>query len=225
MERFHASLDLAEVVARQIARSVGQHVDQQDLVSLGREGLLVAARRFDPERGVPFRLYANYRVRGAILDGVRKMAALPRRAHERLRALEAAASFNEGALEDLQASAPPGAKQQQGERVLGDHLAAMATAMAVGLLAQTVPDAEGRTSIDPAGTPEDALGRAELLHAVRSAIEELPKDEGDLLRRHYFEGRPFEELARELGLSKSWVSRLHTRAVKRLTRRLRGVQD
>jgi RNA polymerase sigma factor for flagellar operon FliA len=71
-----------------------------------------------------------------------------------------------------------------------------------------------------AQSPEEALARAELLKAVRNAIEDLPDDEATLISRHYFNGERFDEVARELGLSKSWASRLHTRAVKRLTKRL-----
>ena len=104
-------------------------------MSFGREGLLDAARRYDPERGVPFRAYANFRVRGAIIDGVRVVGRLPRRAHERLRGLEAAVRTSEGALEDVHAPQPPGAGAAQAEQALAEHLAAMATAMAVGLVA------------------------------------------------------------------------------------------
>jgi RNA polymerase sigma factor for flagellar operon FliA len=58
------------------------------------------------------------------------------------------------------------------------------------------------------------------LHAVEAAIEDLPEDEATLIRRHYFNGERFDHVAGELGLSKSWASRLHTRAVRRLSKRL-----
>ena len=57
---------------------------------------------------------------------------------------------------------------------------------------------------------------------VREAISELPADESELVRRHYLENERFDHVATELGLSKSWASRLHTRAIGRLAKRLKA---
>jgi RNA polymerase sigma factor for flagellar operon FliA len=224
LERFESALDLVEILARQLGRTVGSHVDLGDLMSYGREGLLDAARRFDPERGVPFRAYASYRVRGAMVDGMRSMARLPRRIHERLRALESANVFNEGRLEDLGAPAAAGSVRAEADRVLSEHLAGMATAMAMGLVSKGAHGEEGEL-IGVAGdeNAEEALAKAELVAVVRDAIEGLPREEAELVRRHYLEGERFDLVAAELGLSKSWASRLHTRAIGRLTKRLKGV--
>lgn len=222
LARFESGLDLVEALARRIAREVGAHAELADLVSYGREGLLDAARKFDPARGVPFRGYASFRIRGAIIDGIRQSSRLPRRAHERLNGLSAANRTSEGAYEDALAPAPPGSTAADAERALGEHLAAMATAVAVGLLSTTAYGDEGeRVPLAPNATPEEALGRAELLEVVRRAIGELPAEEQTLVRRHYLEGERFDHVAAELGLSKSWASRLHTRAIKRLTEKLK----
>lgn len=222
LERFHGSLDLVEKIAKQIRRSVGHGLDLDELVSFGREGLLDAARRFDASRGVPFHAYASFRVRGAVIDGVRSVGRLPRRAHERLRALDAAARVSEGAAEDVLGSAPKGSARDA-ERALDAHLAALATAMAVGLVSESASGEDGeRTPIDAASSPEEALGRAELLAVVREAIGTLPREEAELVRRHYLEDERFDRVASDLGLSKSWASRLHTRAIQRLATKLRG---
>jgi RNA polymerase sigma factor for flagellar operon FliA len=223
LRRFESALDLVDAIARRIAREVGSGLEMDELLSFGREGLLDASRKFDPERGVPFRGYASFRVRGAILDGVRKSSRLPRRAHQRLRALGAAGRVSEGAAEDAFAPRSPGATAADAERALGDHLAAMATAVAVGLLASTAHGEEGElVPVDTQASPEEALARAELLAVVRTSIGELPHEEAELVRRHYLEGERFDHVAAELGLSKSWASRLHTRALRRLTEKLRG---
>ncbi|HEY8946536.1 MAG TPA: sigma-70 family RNA polymerase sigma factor [Polyangiaceae bacterium] len=222
LRRFEAELDLVEVLARQVARALGSTVELDELRSFGREGLLDAARRFDASRGVPFRAYANYRVKGAIFDGVRKLSRLPRRVHERLNGLAAGGRVSEGALEDLNVRAP-GASSADADAALADHLAAMAAAMAVGLVATTAHGEEGeRTAVSHDADPEAAYARSELLDVVSRAIAELPKEEAELVRRHYLEGERFDQVAAELGLSKSWASRLHTRAMGRLARRLRG---
>lgn len=220
LDRFKNELDLVEILARQIHRGMGSVVELDDLRSFGREGLLDAARRFDPERGVPFRAYANFRVRGAIIDGVRSLAQLPRRVHERLNGMSAALRVSEGAADDT--FAKPETARAQADQALGDHLAAMATAMAVGLIAPTkLGDDGNKIQISTADTPEDAFARAELLAAVQAAITDLPEEEATLVRRHYVDGERFDQVAQALGLSKSWASRLHTRALQRLSKRFR----
>jgi len=222
-ERFSSALGLVDIIARQILRTLGGSAELEELLSFGREGLWDAARRFDDSRGVPFRGYANYRVRGAIIDGVRASARLSRRTHERLNGLQAAARISEGAFEDASVPRPPGSGPAEAETALSDHLAAMATAMAAGLIAPTA-HAEGgeRTLVDTSDNPEEAYGQAQLLALVRSTIAELPHEEAELVRRHYLEGARFDHVASELGLSKSWASRLHTRALTRLAKRLRS---
>ncbi len=223
LRRFEESLELVEVLARQVGKAVGGSVELDELRSFGREGLLDAARRFDASRGVPFRAYANYRVRGAMFDGIRKLSRLPRRAYERLNGLAAAARVSEGAIEDVSAPPVAGSGPVQADAALSEHLAAMATAMAVGLVAQTVRGEEGeRALLSQADDPEAALAHAELLALVKTAIQDLPEQEAELVRRHYLGGERFDLVAAELGLSKSWASRLHTRAMARLAKRLRN---
>jgi RNA polymerase sigma factor for flagellar operon FliA len=223
LERFNSNLELVDIIARQVKRTVGNAADLGELQSYGREGLLDAARRYDASRGVPFRAYANYRVRGAIIDGVRSMARLPRRLHERLRGLQAAGEFSEGAAEDAHAPGAQAQAREDADRALSDHLAGMATAVAIGLVAHRAHGEEGEVvGIAQSESPEEQLVQAQLIHVVRKAIDGLPKEEAELVRRHYLEGERFDHVAAELGLSKSWASRLHTRAIVRLTKRLRG---
>jgi len=225
LERFNSHLDLVDLIARQLAREIGRSAELDDLRSMGQQGLLEAARRFDEGRGVSFRRFANYRVRGAMLDGVRKSAPMPRRAHARVRALEAALLLSEARAEDAAPGALPvspdaGANEQK----LAEHLADMATAMAMGLLASPALGDEGEPSaLDTALSPEEAVAQAELRKLVVDALDDLPEDERTLVRRHYLEGERFDHVATSLGLSKSWASRLHTRAVARLTKRLRSM--
>jgi RNA polymerase sigma factor for flagellar operon FliA len=221
LARFQGELELVEIIARQVARSIGSAVELDDLRSFGREGLLDAARKFDMARGVPFRAYANFRVRGAMIDGVRTMSQLPRRAHERLNGLSASLRASEGAADDTFA-APTSGTRAQADQALADHLAAMATALAVGLIAPTGVGESGElVQVTTEQSPEDAVVRAQLLRTVAEAIEELPEEEAKLVRRHYLEGERFDQVAQSLGLSKSWASRLHTRALQRLAKRFK----
>ncbi len=226
LERFHAELDLVEIVARQVIRATASTIDLDDLLSAGREGLLAAARRFDPTQEATFRTYADYRVRGAMLDEIRTMAALPRRAYARLAALEAASAYSEG---DWQASSSSGEMSEgDAERALDDHLAAMAAATAIAVVVDASRgESAAKTSIAPGDDPEQAFATAELVARVRREIDnlteerELTTDAREIIQRHYFEGQSISQIARELNIDKSWASRQHSRAIARLAERLR----
>lgn len=214
--RIEEGLDLVDILAKQLRRQFGAHVSVDDLAGAGREALVVAARSFDPERGVPFRRWANLRVRGAMIDAVRSNAALPRRVYRQLRAIEAADRFDEAAQED---SAAPQTAEAADDK-LTSHLAGAAMAMAVGMLTMRSTSEVGDTK-DDAETPEEQVAAAELLARVREEIARLPDAERHLVTRHYFDGVNFDEAAREIGLSKSWASRLHARAIEAMARSLR----
>ena len=227
LARFNEALPAIKPIAFRLRRSLGRAAEIDDLISYGQSGLLEAARRYDPDRGVPFRAFANYRIRGAMLDGVRKLSHLPRRVHERLKAFENAALYSDGALEDLNAPAPPGQTAADRERRLVEHLAGMATAMAMGLISEPALDDQGGATAIAAWqlSPEEQSSRHQLLEMVQRGIDTLPEQEAVLIRRHYLEGERFDQVAAELGLSKSWASRLHSRAIGRLTKRLNSPGD
>lgn len=218
LSRVREGLHLVDIVARQMARRFGGAIELDELASMGREGLLSAARGFEPDRGVPFRRWANIRVRGAILDGVRSMGALPRRIYSEIRAMEAGDRVVE-ALHEEDAAAPSIDAAQADSR-LNAYLSGIATAMAVGFLAEA-PAGGGDEPRDRSASAEEQLARHELVEHVRASIARLPEAERRLLERHYFDGVDFDDASRELGLSKSWGSRLHARAIEAVVRDLR----
>lgn len=217
LQRIETELELVEILTRQLGRQLGRHVDPDDLRSAGREGLLQAARSFDPTQGVPFRRWANLRIHGAMLDFVRRQSGLPRRVYRAVRALGAADRVHEAALEDATPQTAEAA-----ETHLDELLAKSATAMAMGFL--TMGSTEGLQVEEDVEGPEDTAARRELVAILRREIAKQPEAERALLVRHYFDDVTFEEAAREIGLSKSWASRLHARALENLSRSLRKLQ-
>jgi RNA polymerase sigma factor for flagellar operon FliA len=216
LARFHAELDLVDVNARQVARRIAApSITLDDLRSFGREGLLQAARSFDGSHGVPFRRWANLRIRGAMIDGVRQWGHLPRRVYHELRAI-AAADRMQAALDEEQAANPPATPEAADAR-LTSYLAGMATAIAMG----TMVARDERSAAGNEPSPEEVVAKAELVARVKEIVQRLPDAERTLIERHYFGDETLDHAAASLGLSKSWGSRLHARAIERIAREMR----
>jgi RNA polymerase sigma factor for flagellar operon FliA len=214
--RIQEGMPVVDLLAHQLRRQLGS-VDLDDLRSAGHEGLVGAARSFDASLGVPFRRWANLKVRGAMIDALRSQGGIPRRIYARLRAIEAADRVSEATAEEE--TQTPVTTPAEADARLGGYLARLATAMAVGLVAEATSDAED--AVDPVLSAEEQLAAHELGNLVRSAVDKQPEAERHLVKRHYFDGVTFDEAAKELGLSKSWASRLHARAIEGIARELK----
>jgi RNA polymerase sigma factor FliA len=183
------------------------HVAFDEVLALAAAGLAEAAVRFDPARGASFATFAWYRVRGTIIDGLRRSTQLPRRTWARLLALRAASDHPE----------PPG----EAERGAAHPIAAVQTMYLLSL------DALRDRGFDAAGdapAPSDGLDRARTAARLRDAIARLPDNQRAIVTKHYFEGKNLLEAGAELGLSKSWASRLHAQAVARLRALIDGAE-
>jgi RNA polymerase sigma factor for flagellar operon FliA len=203
-------LPVVQAVSRKLARRLGRHVHVDDLLGIGNAALLEVARSYDPSRA-NFAAYAATRLRWAILDGLRRETH-GRSTAARAAALLASERVGEAYGEVPEPDAPTTIEQDQArlDEMLADH----AAALAVGLLA---------TRADPPEdvlTPEEELSRAETWRTLRAAVGSLPERERALVERHYFGDEQFDEIARELGISKSWASRLHQQAMSAIRRAL-----
>jgi RNA polymerase sigma factor for flagellar operon FliA len=196
-------LELARRAAAAVYPRVRGRVALEDLIALANAGLAEAADRYDPARGVPFTAFAWYRVHGTIIDGLRKSSELPRRTWSRLVALRAA-------NDHLERAAVP------------DPIGAFARAMAAvqRLELQSLEALRDRgfdTAGDaPARALADDIDLARTAARLRDAIDRLSDKQRAILVKHYWEGKNLLEAGAELGLSKSWASRLHAQAVDRL---------
>ena len=199
-------------IAQQTRAQLGLDSPIEDLVAFGFQGLLEARQRFDSSKGVAFKSFAHYRVRGAILDGVRAMARLPRRAYARLRAAEALDQLSEANADNQGGAAARPSGVEGNLRSIDAILGRVAAAYTVAISAEDA--ALG------AGSPEEALLHEERLVRMREALEKLPDRERHMIEGHYFHGKRFDTLSAELGISKSWGSRVHTHALDLLRQAL-----
>ena len=160
LARISEGMPLVEIIARQLRRETSPSLSVDDLASVGREALLHAARTFDPDRGVPFRRWVNLRVRGAMIDSIRKGGNVPRRVYRKLKVLEAADHVQAGLVEDV-AQKPP-ASPEAADAKLTEYLAQAAAAMALGFMTmRSIDEGAGAKVADDDESPEDQTARAE----------------------------------------------------------------
>jgi RNA polymerase sigma factor for flagellar operon FliA len=210
------NLEVARKAARMYYKRVAEHVEFNELVSLGNIGLAEAAAKFDPKAGASFATFAWYRVQGAIVDGCRKNTALPRRVWAKLVALRAASEYLEHQADRQRGAVASGAPAATGKDALAQVKDAIS---AIGTMYLTSLEAAQEDGFD---TAEPVVDQAERIdddrnkRRMRKAIDKLPDKERALLTKHYWEGKNLLEAGAELGISKSWASRLHAQAVDRL---------
>jgi RNA polymerase sigma factor for flagellar operon FliA len=207
---FRAHKELVDRVVRRLVRELDLSCEIGDLTAWGHQGLLEAKQRFDPARGVRFSTFAYYRVRGAVLDGVRAQGFVKRRAYAKLKAFEAADALAEHAAESR--SDEPDAALSERANALEEVLGRISAAYVLSALGQS-DDRE-------AETPETVLASAESKSAVQDRLLSLPPKEQQLLSAIYYEGVTIEVAGERLGLSKSWASRMHAKALSRMKKGL-----
>lgn len=195
---------------------VRDHVEFDELVALANVGLADAANRYDPSKGASFSTYAWYRVQGTIVDELRKQSHLPRRVWRQLVALRAASDYLENRAERDAGAAANGVPPAEG----ADALAAVKSALSA-IRTMYVTSLEGLRETgfdakDDAPLPDDRLQTGRMSAKLRDALDSLPEKERALVTKHYWEGKNLLEAGAELGISKSWASRLHAQAVERL---------
>ena len=205
-------LPLVDYVVAEMASRLPRHVPRADLVSAGMAGLAEAARRFDPDKGVPFARWANRRIKWAILDELRSMDWATRDVRARARAVE-------GTADRL--------RSELGREATTDELAD-----AVGLSAKDVTEvfedvhrgvvihldglgvAEPEAVLPPgAPAPEAELLDREQKSYLMDAVSVLPERLRHVIVQYFFMGRQMQDIADELGVTESRVSQMRAEAV------------
>jgi len=217
--RIVAGLPFVEALARRMAASMPNSIDIGDLVQDGVLGLIDAAHRFDEDRGIKFETFAERRVRGAMIDALRK-DAWPRGVRRQRRELDAAREAlrrelgHEPSMADLAA------------RVGSDEKRLSRTIVRINTIEATSPLATGEhfdetslpTALVPSEpeSPDHAYERRETRDRVRTAIQALPWRERKVIGLYYYGEVTMKEIGAAIGVNESRVSQLHARAIRRL---------
>src|SRR6476619_4916269 len=218
-DRIASGLPFVESLARRVASSMPHSIELNDLVQDGMLGLIDAACRFDEERGIKFETFAERRVRGAMIDALRR-DAWPRGVRRQRRELDAAREAlrrelgHEPSMADLAA------------RVGSDEKRLSRTIVRINTIEATSPLATGEhfdesclpTALVPSepDSPDTAYEKVETRDRVRTAIASLPERERKVIALYYYGEVTMKHIGAEIGVNESRVSQLHARAIRRL---------
>jgi RNA polymerase sigma factor for flagellar operon FliA len=221
---------LIRYVAGRVAMRLPPHVPLEDLYSAGVLGLIDAVDKFDPRQNVKFKTYAEFRIRGAILDELRAMDWVPRSVRRKSSKLEDAYHTIQNQLgraaSDEEVASALGVSLDEFfhllDEVKGVNLLSLddQNNLLGQLDSDQVLEALGREDNED---PLTQLGLAELRRQVAAAIEGLPEKEKLVVSLYYYDELTMREIGEVLGYTESRISQMHTKAILRLRARLRDV--
>ncbi|HET7535387.1 MAG TPA: FliA/WhiG family RNA polymerase sigma factor [Candidatus Didemnitutus sp.] len=216
IERF---LPLVRNVVDRIKLTLPPHIDADDLYSVGITGLLAAVRKFDPAQGNTFASYASMRIRGAILDELRRMDWCPRRTRARARKLKES-------INDLEQKLGRTATEDEICQQLGlshkDYAKWLDEARPVTFIALDQhadgEESEGASLHELLADESDTTGREslekqELLQLLSQRMAELPDIPRKILAMYYFENMRLAEIAAVFGLTESRICQIHSQTI------------
>jgi RNA polymerase sigma factor for flagellar operon FliA len=217
--RVVASLPFVEQLARRVAATMPHSIDIGDLVQDGVIGLIDAAHRFDEARGIKFETFAERRIRGAMIDALRK-DAWPRGVRRQRRELESAREELRRELGSEPSLADLAAKMGTDEKRLGRTIVRINAIEATSPLARA--DSHDEATMPAAlipsepEQPDTAYEKNETRDRVREAIASLPVREQKVIALYYYAEATMKQIGAEIGVNESRVSQLHARAIRRL---------
>jgi RNA polymerase sigma factor FliA len=213
-------LPIVRFLARRIHERLPQHVEMEDLVSTGVVGLMDAFAKFDPKKKVQFRSYAQFRIRGAILDSLRTLDWSPRELRRKGRAVEEAVRLLTARLGrapgETEIASELDLTLDQYQALLGDL-----KGLEIGTLHTEHNEDSGEEELAYVpGQPEDdplfRCLRGELKERLADSIERLPERERLVMTLYYYEELTMREIGLALGVVESRISQIHASAVVHL---------
>lgn len=215
---------LVKFVAHRIASRLPSHVELDDLINSGILGLMDAIEKFEPARNIKFKTYAELRIKGAILDGLRDLDWVPRSLRRKKKDIE-------GAYHALEQQMGRAATDEEVALYLGMPLDELhknlddLKGVTLGTFVEVGEDGEGESLIsfvpDPdAEDPHQTFQASEIKDILRDAMEVLPKKEKFVVQLYYFDELTMKEIGTLLNITESRVSQLHTKAMLRLRGKL-----
>lgn len=198
------NVDYVEMIVRKLVKVMNLPRDNfSDYVSAGYIGLAEAAERYDSSNGTTFKQYAFLRVRGSVIDSIRANSVHTGKAYKMAKALQ---SINEIRL---------GSIDQELKHKEASMSEILNFACRSGVLYQLcMGEVEAEVSVNQQDNPLDLFDRKQRLLIIKEIIESLPEKQRIIMEEYYYNDLSFTEISNKYpGMSKSWISRLHDKAV------------
>jgi len=226
VERIIEHLPLVKQIAQRVYERIPKGLVQfEDLLQAGLVGLIEAVKRYDPKRGVGFESFAQFRIKGAILDELRAYDLLPRPLRKKVKALEDAYLRLEKELGRVPSLEELASELGLSLEALEEEFRRFFFLKVVsfdGLLEDFSREKLEEMLMDSSSKdPLELLGLSELRDHLAEAIEELPERHKLVLSLYYFEELTMKEIALVLGISEGRVSQIHSEAILALRAKLR----
>lgn len=214
---------LVKIVAGRLSMYLGGNVEYEDLVSYGVFGLIDAIDKFDTNKDVKFETYASLRIRGSILDQIRKMDWIPRTVRQRQRKIDEAIK----SLEARTGKTPTDEMLAEELGVSGEELLSWQSQLKVTNVVslnefvesgnEPVMDAKGNFRF---AQPEEVIAETELKRMLKDAMQQLTEKEQKVILLYYYEDLTLKEISRVLEVSESRISQLHTKALQKMKKKM-----
>jgi RNA polymerase sigma factor for flagellar operon FliA len=200
---------------------LGYNVEYDDLVSYGVFGLIDAIDKFDYSKDIKFETYASLRIRGAILDQIRKMDWIPRTIRQKQKKIEQV-------MKEIETTTGHAASDEEIAKGLGisedEYCDWQSQMKIVGVVSlneyleqggSELPNEKGKTS-GQFDAPEEVVEQAELKEKLKESLEVLTEKEKKVILLYYYEDLTLKEISNILEVSESRISQLHTKALHKM---------
>ncbi len=223
------NLAQVKIIAKRIYRKIPAGVEMSDLVSIGTLGLIEAIKKFNPKHGVRLRTYAEYRIRGAMLDSLRSLDWAPRSLRSENRKMQAVC----GALEQTLGRV---STEEEKSEALGISIAEYqemsedmvrmnvdSLDMAIDSNDQKGQSLSGSIPDSPNVRPYAIFEKSEIRDLISKAVNNLSKRERLIVSLYYYEELTMREIGAILGVNESRISQMHSNAIRRMKEKLKAL--
>ncbi len=225
-------LPLIKYVASRLAMRLPPHISVDDLTSSGVVGLMDAIEKFDPSKKIQFKTYAEFRIRGAMLDELRALDWVPRSVRKKATELEQTYRMLEKKLgrpaEDEEVAEALGLSMNEFYNLLDKTR--NVTFLDIEIIRRRMPDSNEDDIFDLIADddeidPFSQLNMVEVKDILISAIKELPEKEKLIISLYYYEELTMREIGEIMGYTESRISQMHTKAMLRLRAKLGPIAE
>lgn len=205
--------ELVKIISGRLYNFYGGNVEYDDLVGFGAFGLIDAIDKFDLDRGLKFETYAQIRIRGAIIDNLRKLDWIPRRVRKKSKDIENATRELENEFGRSATVEEIAGKLEISLEEINNLLSETAASNVASLEETLQNKGELNLENDEIETPEMTYENKELKNIIAQTIESLNNNEKLVISLYYYDELTYKEIGKVLDLSESRISQIHSKAI------------